>query len=165
LTHTTWVDELEHARAEICDMKSMLCRKCSLLLVEDDCHTSCDKVDALLHVNDVACSSDFICTACIDLESEVLSLKKMREDISTKLVEHDEISANLERENELLRTTYAKCIEEEIDNLRNMSCGTYERLKYENEVLHTRCKSLCAKGLDYRFSCYSNVDACIIASS
>jgi hypothetical protein len=28
------------------------------------------------------------------------------------------MSANLEKENELLRTTYAKCIEEEINNLR-----------------------------------------------
>jgi chromosome segregation ATPase len=39
LTHTTCVDELEHARAEICDMKSMPCSKCSLLLVENACHT------------------------------------------------------------------------------------------------------------------------------
>jgi GTP-sensing pleiotropic transcriptional regulator CodY len=52
------------------------------------------------------------------LESEVLTLKKMRDDMSAKLVEHDEMSANLEKENELLRTTYAKCIEEEVDNLR-----------------------------------------------
>jgi hypothetical protein len=93
LTHTTCVDELEHARAEICD-----------------------NVDALLYVNDVACSCDFICISCIDLESEALSLKKMHEDMSTKLVEHDDMSANLEKENELLRTTYAKCIEEEINN-------------------------------------------------
>jgi hypothetical protein len=35
LTHTTCVDELEHARAEICDMKSIPYSKCSLLLVED----------------------------------------------------------------------------------------------------------------------------------
>jgi hypothetical protein len=35
LTHTTCIDELEHARAEICEFKSMPCRKCSLLLVED----------------------------------------------------------------------------------------------------------------------------------
>jgi chromosome segregation ATPase len=165
LTRTTCVDELEHARAEICDMKSMPYSKCSLLLVEDACHTSCDKVDALLDVNDVACSCDFICTLCIDLESEVLALKKMHEDMSAKLVEHDEMRANLEKENELLRTTYAKCIEEEIMNLRNMICGTCEHLKSENEVLCTRCKSLCAKGLDSRFSCHSDVDASKIASS
>jgi hypothetical protein len=76
LTHTTYVDELEHARAEICDMKSMPCSKCSLLLVEDACHTSCDDDNALQDVNDVACSCDFVCTSCIDLESEVLALKR-----------------------------------------------------------------------------------------
>jgi hypothetical protein len=99
------------------------------------------------------------------LESEVLALKKMHEDMSAKLVEHDEMSANLEKENELLRTTYAKCIEEEINNLRNTTCGTCERLKSQNEVLRTRCKSLCSKGLDFRFSCHSNVDASKFASS
>jgi hypothetical protein len=128
LTHTTCVDELEHARAEICDMKSMPCTKCSLSLVEDAFHTSCDDDNALRDVNDVACSCDFICTSCINLESEVLALKKMREDMSAKLVEHDAMSANLEKENELLRSTYAKCIEEEINNLRNMACGTFKHL-------------------------------------
>jgi hypothetical protein len=135
-----------------------------LLLVEDACHTSCDKVDALLDVNDVACSCDFICTSCIDLESDILALKKMREDMSAKLVEHDEMSANLEKENEFLHTTYAKCIEEEIDNLINMTCDTCEGLKSENEVLRTRCKSLCAKGLNSHFSCNCDVDASEIAS-
>jgi hypothetical protein len=165
LTHTTCVNELEHARAEICDMKSMPCSKCSLLLVEDACHTSCNDDNALRDVNDVACSCDFTCTSCIDLESEVLALKKMRGDMSAKLVEHDEMSANLEKENELLHTTYAKCIEEEINNLRNMTCGTCEHLKSQNEVLCTWCKSLCAKGLDSRFSCHSDVDASKFASS
>jgi chromosome segregation ATPase len=144
LTHTTCVDELEHARAEICELKSMPCTKCSLLLVEGACHTSCDDDNALRDVNDVACSCDFVCTSCIDLESEVLALKKMRDDMSAKLVEHDEMSANLEKENELLRTTYAKCIEEEINNLRKMTCGTCERLKSQNEVFaHKVQESLC----------------------
>jgi hypothetical protein len=134
--------------------------KCSLFLVEDACHTSCDDDDdALMGVNDDTCSCGLICTSCIDLESEVLALKKMRDDMSAKLVEHDEMSANLDKENELLRTTYAKCIEEEINNLRNMTCGTCECLKSQNEVLRTRCKSLCAKGLDSCFSCHSDVDA------
>jgi hypothetical protein len=165
LTHTTCVDELEHARAEICDMKSMPCSKCSVLLVEDACHTSCDDDNALQDVNNVACSCDFVCTYCINLESEVLALKKMREDMSTKLVEHDEMSANLEKENELLHTTYAKYIEKEIYNLRNMTCGTCESLKSQNEVLRTKCKSLCAKGLDSRFSCHSDVDVSKFAPS
>jgi uncharacterized CHY-type Zn-finger protein len=46
-----------------------------------------------------------------------------------------------------------------------MTCGTCERFKSQNEVLHTRCKSLCAKGLDSRFSCHSDVDASKFASS
>jgi hypothetical protein len=121
--------------------------------------------DALIDVNDDTCSCGLICTSCIDLESEVLGLKKMCDDMSTKLVEHDEMSANFEKENELLRTTYAKCIEKEIDNLRNMTCGTCERLKFENEVLHRRCKSFCAKSLDSRISYHSDVDAFKFASS
>ena len=150
LTHTTCVDELEHARAEICEMKSMPCSKCSLLIVDDACHTSCDDDNALVDVNDVACSCDFICTTCIDLESEVLALKKMRDDMSAKLVEHDERSANLEKE---------------IENVRNIPCGTCERLKFENEVLLTKYKSLCAEGLDSHVSGHSDVDAFKIASS
>jgi hypothetical protein len=146
-------------------MKSMPCSKCSLSLVEDACHTSCDDDNALRDVNDVACSSDFVCTSCINLESEVLALKQMHDDMRAKLVEHDEMSANLEKENELLRTTYANRIEVEINNLRNMTCGTCERLKSQNEVLRIRCKSLCAKGLDSHFSCHSDVDASKFASS
>ena len=46
-----------------------------------------------------------------------------------------------------------------------MTCGTCEHLKFENEVLRTRCKSLCAKGLDSRISCHSDVDTFTIASS
>jgi hypothetical protein len=105
LIHTTCVDELEHARAEICDMKSMPCSKSSLLLVDDSCHTSCDDDNALRDVNDVVFSCEFVCTTCINLDSEVLVLKKICEDMSAKLVEHDELSANLEKENELLHTT------------------------------------------------------------
>jgi hypothetical protein len=52
LTHTTCVDDLEHARAEICELKFMPCSKCSFLLVEDACHTSCDDDDALVDIND-----------------------------------------------------------------------------------------------------------------
>jgi hypothetical protein len=99
------------------------------------------------------------------LESQELALKKMCDDMSSKLVSHDEMSANLEKKNELLRTTYSRYIVAEIENLRNMTCGTSEGLKFENEVLRTRCKSFCAKGLDSRISCHSNVDAFTFASS
>jgi hypothetical protein len=152
LSHTTCVYEHEHARAEICDMKYMPSSKCSLWLVDDACHNSCDDDNALQDINDVACSCDFICTSCIDLESEVLALEKMREDMSAKLDEHDEMSDKLEKENELLRTTYAKCIEEEINNLRNMTCGSCELLKPQNEVLRTRCKSLYGFGFSHLLS-------------
>jgi hypothetical protein len=77
LTHTTCVYVLEHARVEIFDKKSMHCSMCSLLLVDDVGHTSCDDDNALRDVNDVACSCDFFCTSCIDLETKVLALKKM----------------------------------------------------------------------------------------
>jgi len=55
------------------------------------------------------------------------------------------MSANLEKENDLLHTTYAKCIEEEMENLRNTPCGTCDYLKFQSEVLATSCKSLSAK--------------------
>ena len=79
-------------------MKSLPCSKCTLLIVDDACHTSCDNYDALVDVNDDTCSCGLICTSCIDLESEVLALKKVRDDMSAKLVEHDEMSANLEKQ-------------------------------------------------------------------
>ena len=37
LTHTTCVEQLEHARAEICEMKSMPCSMCSLILDDNVC--------------------------------------------------------------------------------------------------------------------------------
>jgi hypothetical protein len=46
-----------------------------------------------------------------------------------------------------------------------MTCGTCEHLIFENEVLRTRCRSLCAKGLDSRISCHSDVDASKFSSS
>ena len=95
LTHTTCVEQLEHARAEICEMKSMPCSMCSLILDDNTCLTSCDTHDILLDVNDDACSCGLICTSCIDLENEVLALKRMRDDMSAKLIEHNEMSANL----------------------------------------------------------------------
>jgi hypothetical protein len=120
----------------------MPCSKCSLLLVEDACHTSCDDDDALVDVNDDTCSCGLIFTSCIDLKSEVSALKTLHDDMSAKLVVHDEMSANLEKENKLLCTTYARCIEMEIENLRHMTCVTCERLKFETKVLRIR-KSLC----------------------
>ena len=74
------------------------------------------------------------------------------------------MSANLEKEIELLRTTYAECIGKEMQNLKNAPCGTCDHLKFENEVLVNRCKSLCAKSLDSRDSCNFNVGVSEIVS-
>jgi hypothetical protein len=98
-------------------------------------------------VNDDECPCGLICTSCIDLENEVLVLKRMHDDTSAKLVEHNEMSANLVKKIELLRTTYANCFEKETYNLRSTSCGYCDRLKHENEVLVTRCRNLCVKSL------------------
>jgi hypothetical protein len=138
LTHTTCVYQLEHARAEICEMKSMPYSLCSLNVNDNACLTSCVNHDDLLDVNDDFSSTGLICTSCIELENEVLALKQMRDDMKAMLVEHNEMSANLEKEIELLHTTYAECIEKEMQNLKNARCGTCDRLKFENEVLAKR---------------------------
>ena len=135
LTPTTCVEQLEHARYEIYEMKSMPRTKCSLILDDDICHTSCDNHDILFDVNNDACSCGLICTSCIDLENEVLALKRVRDDMSAKLIQHNEMSANLVKQIELLQNTYAKCIEEQVESLRNAPCGTWDRLKSENEFL------------------------------
>ena len=130
LTHSTAVDELEHDRAKICEMKSMPCSMCSFIVDDNICSTSCDIHDTLSDVNDNDCSCDFICTSCINLENEVLALKQMRDEMSAKLAEHNDMSARFEIEVDLLHTTYAKCIEEQMESLRNALCGTCDRLKF-----------------------------------
>ena len=162
LTHTTYVEQFEHARAENFEMSSRL--RSSLSLLNDACHTSCATQTELHDVNDDISSTALICTSCVDLKNEVLALEQMRDDMCAKLVEHNEMSANLEKEIELLRTTYAKCIGEEMKNLRDAPCGTCEGLKFENEVLAKRCKSLCAKSLDSRDFSNSGVVSKIASS-
>jgi len=66
----------------------------------------------------------------LNWKNGILTLKRMCDDMSAKLVEHNEMSANLEKENELLRTTYGKCIEKEMNNLKNAPCGTCDRVKF-----------------------------------
>jgi len=114
-------------------MKSMPCSMCSFILDDDVFPTSCHIHDTLPDVNDDDCSCGLICTSCIELENEVLALKQMRDDISAKLVEHNDMSARLEIEVDLLCTTYAECIEEQVKSLRNVPCGTCDHLKFENE--------------------------------
>ena len=45
LTHTTCVNELEHARAEICEMKYMSCSTCHFILDNNICQISYDNHD------------------------------------------------------------------------------------------------------------------------
>ena len=75
------------------------------------------------------------------------------------------MSARFEIEVDLLHTTYAKCIEEQMESLRNALCGTCDRLKFENEFLSKRCKSLIAKSFESHDSCHSDFDSSKIASS
>ena len=106
-----------------------------------------------------------ICSSYIELENEALALNRMRDNMSTKLVEHNEISANLKKENELLQTTYANNIENEMDNLKIAPCGTCDRLKFENENLAEKCKSRSAKTFDSCNSCHSDVGVSKVALS
>ena len=57
-------------------------------------------------------------------------MKRMRDDMSVKLVEHNDMSARFEIEVDLLHTTYDKCIQEQVESLRNALCGTCDRLKF-----------------------------------
>jgi len=138
---------------------------CSFIVDDNICSTSCDIHDTLSDVNDNDCSCDFICTSCINLENEVLALKQMRDEMSAKLAEHNDMSARFEIEVDLLRTTFAKCIEEKVKISRNASCGTCDRLKFENEFLSKKCKSFIAKSFDSHDCCHSDVGIFKVASS
>ena len=116
------------------------------------CQTSCDAfVDILLDDN---CCIHASCTSCIDLKNEVEALKVLR----------DDMSASLEKEDELLRTTYARCLEEQMDDLRRAPCGSCDRLKFENEVLAARCKTLSAKSISGSLHVHSEVGISKVSS-
>lgn len=67
----------------------------------DDAFLTSNNHDALLDVNDVSLAG-LIFTSCLELENEVLALKQMRNSMSAKMVEHNDISANLENDNALV---------------------------------------------------------------
>ena len=52
-----------------------------------------------------------------------------------------------------------------MDNLKIAPCGTCDRLKFKNENLAKKCKSLSAKSFDSCNSCHSDVGVSKIASS
>jgi hypothetical protein len=65
-------------------------------LNNDTCSDSNDNHDVLLNIN--ACNvSTISCTSCNDLKHDIDNLKQVHDDMSAKLVEHNEKSANLEK--------------------------------------------------------------------
>jgi hypothetical protein len=96
LDYSTCVEQLEIARAEIIEMNSMHSSTCSPTLNNDTCIDSNDNHDVLLDIN--ACNvSTISCASCIDLKHEIDDFKQVHDDMSAKLVEHNEKSANLEK--------------------------------------------------------------------
>jgi hypothetical protein len=94
LDYSTCVEQFEIARAEIIKINSMHSSTCSSTLNNDTCIDSNDNHDVLLDIN--ACNmSTASCTSCNDLKHEINDLKQVCDDMSAKLVEHNEKSANL----------------------------------------------------------------------
>ena len=78
-------------------MKYMSCSMCHFILDNNICQISYDNLDTQFDANGDNSCYGFICASCIELENEVLALKQMRDHMSVKLVEHNEMSANLEK--------------------------------------------------------------------
>jgi hypothetical protein len=94
--YSTCVEQLEIARAEIIEINSMHSSTCSSTLNNNTCIDSNDNHDILLDIN--ACNVSTIeCTSCINLKHEIDDFKQVCDDMSAKLVEHDEKSANHEK--------------------------------------------------------------------
>jgi hypothetical protein len=90
------VEQLEIARAEIIEINSMYSSTCSSTLNNDTSNDSNDNHDVLLDIN--TCNVFTIaCASYIDLKHEIDNFKQVRDDISVKLVEHNEKSANLKK--------------------------------------------------------------------
>jgi hypothetical protein len=96
LDYSTCVEQLEIGRAGIIEINSLHSSTCSTALNNDTCCDSNDNHDVLLDIN--ACNvSTIFCTLCNDLKHEIDDLKQVRDDMSTKLIEHNEKSANFEK--------------------------------------------------------------------
>jgi hypothetical protein len=96
LDYSTCVEQLKIARAEIIEINSMYSSTCSSILNNDTCIDSNDNHDVLLGIN--ACNvSTISCASCIDLKHEIDDFKQVCDDMSAKVVEHNEKSANLEK--------------------------------------------------------------------
>jgi hypothetical protein len=96
LDYSTCVEQPEIARAEIIEINSLHSSTCSSTLNNGSCIDSNDNHDVLLDIN--ACNASTIsCTSYNDLKHEIHDLKQVRNDMRTKMVEHNEKSANLKK--------------------------------------------------------------------
>jgi hypothetical protein len=96
LNYSICVEQLEIARSKIIEINSMHSSTCSSTLNNDTCIDSNNNHDVLLDIN--ACNmSTASCTSCNDLKHEIDDLKQVHDDMSAKLVEHNEKSASLEK--------------------------------------------------------------------
>jgi glutaredoxin-related protein len=96
LDYSTCVEQHEIARAEIIEINSLHSSTCSSTLSNDTCIDSNINPDVLLDIN--ACNMSTIsCALCNDLKHEIHDLKQVHDDMSAKLVEHNEKSANLKK--------------------------------------------------------------------
>jgi hypothetical protein len=96
LDYSTRVEQLEIARVKIIEINSIHSSTCSSTLNNDTCIDYNDNHDVLLDIN--ACNVSTISYAsCIDLKHEIDDFKQVCDDMSAKVVEHNEKSANLEK--------------------------------------------------------------------
>jgi hypothetical protein len=96
LDYSTCVEQLEIARAEIIEINSIHSSTCSSTLNNDTCIDSNDNHDILIDIT--TCNvSTISCASCIHLKHEIDDFKQVRNDMSAKVVEHNEKSANLKK--------------------------------------------------------------------
>jgi hypothetical protein len=96
LDYSTCVEKLEIARAKIIEINSSHSSICSSTLNNDTCIDSNGNHNVLLDIN--ACNvSTISCASCNDLKHEIDDFKQVCDDMSAKLIEHNEKSANHEK--------------------------------------------------------------------
>jgi hypothetical protein len=96
LDYSICIEQLKIARAEIIKINYMHSITCLSALNNDSCIDSNDNHDVLLDIN--ACNmSTASCTSCNDLKHEIDDLKQVHDDMSVKLIEHNDKSDNLKK--------------------------------------------------------------------
>jgi hypothetical protein len=91
LDYSTCVEQLKIVRAEIIEINSMHSTTYSSTLNNDTCIDSNDNYDILLDIN-ICSVSTITYASCIDLKHEIDDFKQVHDDMSVKLVEHNEKS-------------------------------------------------------------------------